>query len=264
MRCSVTKMKMNLKLKLNKMIKKYNDFLIKESSEIEDYNDIRDIFSDMTDDGFKLFVEKAFFNESGYGIENENTNHKIPGAKISLKKKLPSTKLTEDITLKLTNSIGECIDRLSELGEVIIRQMRFEYTPSGNIESSYSSASFEIYLLQTHKELEVSDKPGFYEFMEDLRRNFRNFSNKVTNAFEVTQGKDMAILKPKEGVDSKLMLSATKSQLKKFFDPWYIPWSRRRNYEFDYDVKLVDNEIQLIYKQKYQLDRHNNRIQPEN
>ena len=36
------------------MIKKYNDFLIKESSEIEEYNDIRDVFSDMTDNGFKL------------------------------------------------------------------------------------------------------------------------------------------------------------------------------------------------------------------
>lgn len=243
------------------MIKKYNDFLIKESSEVEDYNDIRDIFSDMTDDGFKLVVEKSFFNEAGYGIENENTNYKIPGAKISLKKKLNSVKLTEDITLQFTNSIGECIDRLNELGEVIIRQMKFEYIPSGNIESSYSYITFELYLLQTHKELEVSDKPGFYEFMDDLRRKFRNSSNKVTNSFEVTQGKDEAILVPKEGVDSKQMLSATKSQLKKFFDPWYISWSNRRPYEFTYDVKLEDNKIHLIYKQKFQLDRHNRRIE---
>lgn len=36
------------------MIKKYNDFLINESSELEEYNDVRDIFSDMTDSGFKL------------------------------------------------------------------------------------------------------------------------------------------------------------------------------------------------------------------
>ena len=246
------------------MIKKYNDFLIKESSEIEEYNDIKDIFSEMTDDGFKLYVNKAFFNEHGYGIENENTNYKIPGVKIKLTKELNSVKLTENITLDLTNIIGECIDKLSELGEVIIKQMKFEYIPSGNIETSYSHFTFEIYLLQTHKELEISDKPGFYEFMEDLRRNFRNFSNKVTNAFDVTQGKDEAILVPKEGVDSRQLLSATKSQLKKFFDPWYIPWSRRRNYEFDYDVKLIDNKIHLIYKQKFQLDGHNRRIQPGN
>lgn len=215
----------------------------------------------MTDDGFKLEAKKSFFNESGLGIDNENTNYKIPGVKINLKKRLNSIKLTEDITLNLTNLIGECVDKLSDLGEVIIKEMEFEYIPSGNIETSYSHFKFEIYLLQTHKELEVSDKPGFYDFMSDLRRNFNRSSNKVTNSFEVTQGKDMAILKPKEGVDSKQMLSATKSQLKKFFDPWHVNWTNRRNYEFTYDVKLVDNEIHLIYKQKYQIDRHNNRIE---
>ena len=182
--------------------------------------------------------------------------------KINLKKELNSVKLTEDITLELTNSIGECIDRLSELGEVIIKRMNFEYIPSGNIEASCSRITFEVYLLQTHKELEVSDNQEFYEFMDDLRRNFRNSSNKVTNSFEVTQGKDEAILIPKEGIDSKQLLSATKSQLKKFFDPWYISWRNRRPYEFTYDVKLVDNKIHLIYKEKFQIDRHNRRIIP--
>jgi hypothetical protein len=245
------------------MIKKYNDFLIKESSEVEDYNDIRDIFSDMTDDGFKLEAEKSFFTRFGMRSENENTTYTIPGVKISLKKKVGS-KLSEGLTLEVINSIGECIDRLSELGEVIIKEMNLNYTPSGDESSSYSFFKFDIYLLQTHKELEVSDKPGFYEFMDSLRRSFNGSSNKVTNAFDVKQGKDEAILVPKEGVDSRQMLSATRSQLKKFFDPWYMSWRNRRNYEFDYDVKLVDNKIHLIYKQKFQLDRHNNRIQPEN
>ena len=228
------------------MIKKFNNFLIKESSEVEDYNDIRDIFSDMTDDGFKLEAEKSFFTRFGFRSENENTTYTIPGVKISLKKKVGS-KLSEGLTLEVINSIGECIDRLSELGEVIIKEMNLNYTPSGDESSSYSFFKFDIYLLQTHKELEVSDKPGFYEFMDDLRRKFGNSSNKVTNSFEVTQSKDEAILVPKEGVDSKQMLSATKSQLKKFFDPWYMSWRNRRNYEFDYDVKLIDNKIHLIY-----------------
>ena len=245
------------------MIKKYNDFLIKESSEVEDYNDIRDIFSDMTDDGFKLEAEKSFFTRFGIRSENENTTYTIPGVKISLKKKVGS-KLSEGLTLEVINSIGECIDRLSELGEVIIKEMNLNYTPSGDESSSYSFFKFDIYLLQTHKELEVSDKPGFYEFMDSLRRSFNGSSNKVTNAFDVKQGKDEAILVPKEGVDSRQMLSATKSQLKKFFDPWYMSWRNRRSYEFDYDVKLVDNNIHLIYKQKFQLNRHNQRIQPEN
>jgi hypothetical protein len=245
------------------MIKKYNDFLIKESSEVEDYNDIRDIFSDMTDDGFKLEAEKSFFTRFGMRSENENTTYTIPGVKISLKKKVGS-KLSEGLTLEVINSIGECIDRLSELGEVIIKEMNLNYTPSGDESSSYSFFKFDIYLLQTHKELEVSDKPGFYEFMDSLRRSFNGSSNKVTNAFDVKQGKDEAILVPKEGVDSRQMLSATKSQLKKFFDPWYMSWRNRRSYEFDYDVKLVDNNIHLIYKQKFQLNRHNQRIQPEN
>lgn len=245
------------------MIKKYNDFLIKESSEVEDYNDIRDIFSDMTDDGFKLEAEKSFFTRFGIRSENENTTYTIPGVKISLKKKVGS-KLSEGLTLEVINSIGECIDRLSELGEVIIKEMNLNYTPSGDESSSYSFFKFDIYLLQTHKELEVSDKPGFYEFMDSLRRSFNGSSNKVTNAFDVKQGKDEAILVPKEGVDSRQMLSATKSQLKKFFDPWYMSWRNRRSYEFDYDVKLVDNKIHLIYKQKFQLNRHNQRIQPEN
>jgi hypothetical protein len=68
------------------MIKNFNNFIIKESSEIEDYNNIRDIFSDMTDDGFKLEVEKSFFSRSGMRSENENTTYTIPGVKISLKK----------------------------------------------------------------------------------------------------------------------------------------------------------------------------------
>jgi hypothetical protein len=245
------------------MIKKFNNFLIKESSEVEDYNDIRDIFSDMTDDGFKLEAEKSFFTRFGFRSENENTTYTIPGVKISLKKKVGS-KLSEGLTLEVINSIGECIDRLSELGEVIIKEMNLNYTPSGDESSSYSFFKFDIYLLQTHKELEVSDKPGFYEFMDSLRRSFNRSSNKVTNAFDVKQGKDEAILVPKEGVDSRQMLSATKSQLKKFFDPWYMSWRNRRNYEFDYDVKLIDNKIHLIYKQKFQLNRHNQRIQPEN
>jgi hypothetical protein len=246
------------------MIKKFNNFLIKESSEIEDYNNIRDIFSDMTDDEFKLEVGKLFFNRAGMSWDNENTTYTIPGVKISLKKKLPSTKLTEDITLEVINSIGECLDRLGELGEVIIKEMNLNYTPSGDESSSYSFFKFDIYLLQTHKELEISDKPGFYEFMDSLRRSFNVYSNRVTNAFDVTQGKDEAILVPKEGVNSRQLLSATKSQLKKFFDPYYMSWRNRRSYEFDYDVKLVDNKIHLIYKQKFQLDVHNRRIQPEN
>jgi hypothetical protein len=243
------------------MIKRYKEFSINES--VEEYDEIVDIFTDMIDDSFKLETEKSFFSKTGMRSENENTTYTIPGVKISLKKKVDS-KLTESLTLEVINSIGECIDRLGELGEVIIKEMNLNYTPSGNDSSSYSFFRFEIYLLQKHKELEISDKPGFYEFMDDLRRKFNQSSNKVTNGFTIEQGKDEAILVPKEGVDSKVMLSATKSQLKKFFDPWYVSWRNRRNYEFDYDVKLIDNKIHLIYKQKFQIDRHNRRIQPEN
>ena len=254
-----SEMKKNLKLKL--MIKKYKEFSINES--IEEHGDIVDIFNEMIDDGFKLETEKSFFSKTGMRSENENTTYTIPGVKISLKKKVDS-KLTESLTLEVINSIGECIDRLGELGEVIIKEMNLNYTPSGNDSSSYSFFRFEIYLLQKHKELEISDKPHFYDFMDSLRRNFSRSSNKVTNGFTIEQGKDEAILVPKEGVDSKVMLSATKSQLKKFFDPWHMSWRNRRNYEFDYDVKLVDNKIHLIYKQMFQLDRHNRRIEPEN
>ena len=48
--------------------------------------------------------------------------------------------------------------------------------------------------------------------------------------------------------------------IKKYND-FLITWRNRRNYEFDYDVKLIDNNIHLIYKQKYQIDRHNRRIE---
>ena len=89
--------------------------------------------------------------------------------------------------------------------------------------------------------------------MDSLRRNFMRTSNKVTNPFTIEQGKDEAIL-------VKQMLSKTKSQLKKFFDPWHISWRNRTSYEYTYDVKLVDNKIHLTYKEKFQLDRHNRRI----
>ena len=241
------------------MIKKYNDFFIKESSEVEEYNDVRDIFSDMTDIGFKLDVEKSFFNETGRKSDTFNTYFKIPGFMVLLRRK-DQVKLTEDLTLNVIGILGEAIDRLSDFGEVIIKEMNLNYVPSGNEETSYSQFKFEIYILQKEKELEVSDKAGFYDFMDSLRRNFMRSSNKVTNSFTIEQGKDEAILVPKEGVDSKQMLSATKSQLKKFFDPWYVSWRNRTPYEYTYDVKLEDNKIHLIYKQKFQLDRHNNRI----
>ena len=102
--------------------------------------------------------------------------------------------------------------------------MNLNYIPSGDEETSYSQFKFEIYILQKEKELEVSDKVGFYDFMDSLRRNFMRTSNKVTNPFTIEQGKDEAIL-------VKQMLSKTKSQLKKFFDPWHISWRNRTPYE---------------------------------
>lgn len=240
------------------MIKKYNDFLIKESSEVEEYSDIVDIFSDMTDNGFKLEVGKSFFTETGMRRDTLDTEFKIPGINISLRKS-ENVKLTEDLTLNIVNTLGEAIDRLSDFGEVIIKEMNLNYRPSSD-ETSSSQFKFEIYILQKEKEVEVSDKQGFYDFMDSLRRNFNRTSNRVTNSFTIEQGKDEAILVPKEGIDSKQLLSATKSQLKKFFDPWFINWRNRTPYEYTYDIKLVDNKIHLIYKEKFQLDRHNNRI----
>jgi hypothetical protein len=250
------------------MIKKYNEFLIKESSEVEEYNDIRDIFSDMTDNGFKLEVVKSFFTESGMRRDTLNTEFKIPGIKISLRKK-EKIKLSEKLTLDLIGILGEAIDRMSDFGEVIIREINLNYEPdgqggffdSGNDGNSYSQFRFEIYILQKEKKVEISDKDGFYDFIATVRNKFNRLSNQVTNSFTIEQGKDEIILVPKEGIDSKQLLSATKSQLKKFFDPWHMAWRSRLPYEYTYDVKLDDNKIYIIYKERFRIDRSNRRIE---
>lgn len=249
----------NLKLKL--MIKKYKDFSINESSDIEDYDDIVYIFSEMTDEGFRLEVEKSFFTPSGYSRESEDTSHNIPGVKITLRKEIKSI-LSEDVTLNIVNSMSECVDKLSEFGDVFIKDMNLSYSPSGRaLDSALSSCYIKILLLQKHKEVEVSGKPGFYDFVDSLKRNFSRLSNKVTNSFTIKSSKDEIILLPKDGVNSKQMLSATKSQLKKLYDPWQVSWRNRKpNHEFDYDVKLVDNDIHIIYKQKFQINRWGERI----
>jgi len=236
------------------MIKNYKEFSINESGEVEEHDDIVDIFTDMIDDGFNLDVERAFFREDGFLRENENTEFKIPGIKIVLRKD-DQSKLTEDLTLSVIGYIGESIDRLSDLGEVIIKELNLSYNPPK------SNFRIQIYLLQKHKEVELSDKDGFYDFIATLRNKFNRLSNKVTNSFTIESGKDEVILVPKEGIDSKQLLSATKSQLKKFFDPWHMGWRNRLPYEYTYDVKLDDNKIHLIYKERFQIDRHNRRIE---
>lgn len=140
--------------------------------------------------------------------------------------------------------ISECVDRLSEIGNTIIRNFSFQYYwfTKGYIPAF--SASIYVIL----DELDLLDE-NLYKFRDSVLRNFRNSDNKVTKNFKMEYTDYGVILKPKgEDVVSKSLLSVVKSQFKKWYKPLFYT---NDTTEFKYDIELEDNNIKIIFKEFY-------------
>lgn len=230
-------------------IKSYNQFKINESVEIEDEKFIRDVFLEYTDMEFTLFLENVFFNAGLYRTTSLSDVYNRPGLYIELKNKAKNEVKVDNIS-NMLSGIDECVDRLSDLGEVVIN--KFNY--------NRETIEIQFFLLYTEKQVELSEKEGFYDFHDKIKDMWRTQYNKTTKSFDYHQVKDEIILTPKDGVDVAKMLPEVKTQLKKFFDPWYFNSRRRLSHEYTYDVKLIDNKIHLIYKERFRINAMGRRI----
>ncbi len=231
-------------------IKNYSNFKLNESTEIENEKFINDVFLEFTDDEFKLELEPVFFDKELYKSEHSTNVYNQPGLVMVLKKRIKSD-IQVDNTIGLLEILDECVNRLSDLGKVVINTIRLERT----------TIEFRIFLIYEDKKVELSTKEGFYDFFEQMQYIWRNHNNKTTRSFNIQSAKDEVILTPKsEDIDVNRMLPEVRNQLKKFFDPWYQSYKSRTSHEWVYDVKVIDNKIHVIYKEAFRLNRMGQRI----
>lgn len=232
-------------------IKKYNNFKLNESSEIENEDFIRDVFLDFTDDEFQLEFSPVFFDKNNFKSEHSTNVYNQPGLIMLIKKK-SKNEIKIDNTSEMLSNLDVCVDRLSDLGKVVIDTIKFE--------RDYNYF-FRLYLIYEDKEVELSTKEGFYDFFEVIKTIWIRYDNKTTRSFDYKQGKDEVVLTPKsEDLNVNLMLSEVRNQLKKFFDPWYQTYKNRTSHEYTYDIKVIDNKIHIIYKEAFRINRYGERI----
>ena len=221
--------------------KDFKSYFINESHQ-EAQESIKDIFLDLTDNGYKLNIEKGFFSEHYEFKQNDNKEFNKLGFSISLRKDIDV--IDESKIISINELISECVDRLSEIGNTIIRNFSFQYYwfTKGYIPAF--SASIYVIL----DELDLLDE-NLYKFRDSVLRNFRNSDNKVTKNFKMEYTDYGVILKPKrEDVVSKSLLSVVKSQFKKWYKPLFYT---NDTTEFKYDIELEDNNIKIIFKEFY-------------
>jgi len=197
-----------------------------------------------------VVLEPVFFDKNLFNSDSLTDVYNQPGIIIGISKRVKSD-IQVDNTVSLLEILDECFNRLSDLGKVVIRKIRLEMT----------IIEFKIYLIYEDKEVELSTKEGFYDFFDKIKFIWRSYDNKTTRSFTIQSSKDEVILTPKdEDINVTRMLPEVKSQLKKFFDPWYQTYKNRTSHEYTYDVKVVDNKIHIIYKEAFRLDRMGRRI----
>ena len=231
-------------------IEKYNNFKVNESSVIENESFLKDVFLEFTDDEFELKLKPSFFDRSLSIGEHSSDIYNKSGLIIEIKNKSKEIKI--DNISEMLNNLDECVDRLSDLGKVVIHSIKFE--------REYYSL-FRIYLIYEDRKVELSTKEGFYDFFEFIRKIWTGYNNKITRSFDYKQGKDEVILTPKsEDLNVNTLLSGVRNQLKRFFDPYYQTYRTRTSHEYTYDVKVIDNKIHIIYKEAFRINRRGERI----
>jgi hypothetical protein len=222
-------------------IKKYKDFSINEASVTEDEKyDIEQIVAEITQDmGFELELSKVFYSDNKtQWHENFDTQCQNPVLRIHLTKK--KAVLDESTIEGLLSSVHECVDRLSELGEAEL--MKFSLTrPYVN-----KDTLIDILIMVTIDERpEISDLPGFYDFIDVLNRRWRELHNKVTRSFSIGERDKESVLLKNIDAGGGATLTELKSLIKRIFA---FSGSNRLGRKYEFDFKKEGADLRIMYK----------------
>jgi hypothetical protein len=223
------------------MIKKYKDFSINEASVTEDEKyDIEQIVAEITQDmGFELELSKVFYSDNKtQWRETFDTQCQNPVLRIHLTKK--KAVLDESTIEGLLPSVYECVDRLSELGDAEL--MKFSLTrPYVN-----KDTLIDILIMVTIDERpEISDLPGFYDFIDVLNRRWRELHNKVTRSFSIGERDKESVLLKNIDAGGGATLTELKSLIKRIFA---FSGSNRLGRKYEFDFKKEGADLRIMYK----------------
>ena len=205
--------------------------------------DFKYIFIDFIDDGCEFKIENKFFDKEGFPNSYINSEHYRIGYDISIGKYADDedgTSIDINYVKKIIESIEECRDRLTEYGEVSIEGISFNHY-----------MKVEFYVIEKDSVGEVSDKDGFYDFVGNIKRKFEQSYNDIKRAFNIeSDNKENIIFKPKNPeFNSKSLLAVVKNFVNNTtFKRNKIQVYRPGGYSYEYDIKLVNNEIHVQYK----------------
>ena len=222
-------------------IKKYKDFSINEASVTEDEKyDIEQIVAEITQDmGFELELSKVFYSDNKtQWSETFDTQCQNPVLRIHLTKK--KAVLDESTIEGLLPSVYECVDRLSELGDAEL--MKFSLTrPYVN-----KDTLIDILIMVTIDERpEISDLPGFYDFIDVLNRRWRELHNKVTRSFSIGERDKESVLLKNIDAGGGATLTELKSLIKRIFA---FSGSNRLGRKYEFDFKKEGADLRIMYK----------------
>jgi hypothetical protein len=139
---------------------------------------------------------------------------------------------------RLLSSVYECVDRLSDLGESEL--VKFSLLRSY---SSEDTGVDIIIMVAIDEEQEVSDLPGFYDFIDVLNRRWRELHNKVTRSFSIEEKDKESVLLKKIAGDANL--SELKSLIKRIFT---FSGSNRLGRKYEFDFKTEGPDLRIMYK----------------
>lgn len=228
-------------------ISRFDRFLSESHTQTKETFDY--IFTDLTDEGFILSVDNMFFSDDeDYGRSvNADQNHRKPGYKISLSKKIIDNKIDLDLAKKTISALEECSGRMSEYGKFTINEIVF-YGNEFRVECELID--------KESKEAEVNTSDGFDAFISKINRKWSESRNVLTRAFTLERAKDGLALSPKDdSFNSSRLLSTAKTFISNTV--------RRRaymgggpNWIYEYEVNLIDNKIQIIFKERIDETRY--------
>ena len=231
-------------------IKKYKDFSVNEAKATEDEEyDVRQIVAELTQDmGFKLELSKVFYSDNKtQWHETFDTLCKNPVLRIHLSKK---NELLDESTIEgLLPSVYECVDRLSELGDAEL--MKFSLSRPYVINNTL----IDILIMVTIDEKpEISDLPGFYDFVNQLSSRWRGLNNKVTRSFSVGDKDKESIL-----LNNTIPAGATFTEVKAAVKRMMNSWPNRGGREYIFDFQKEGENVRIAYKGYHNLNRFGHR-----
>ena len=141
-----------------------------------DEQDIVNIFSEITDEGYKLAIRFRYIAKPESISEIEFGNHKsseypsgsmvLPAYSIELKREIPKDVYSEEsvrLSLIIPQYLSEVIDRLDEFYYVRVRKISFE-TSYG----MFNNGGIDLYIVSKGEETKLKSKQ-YYEFIDSMK-----------------------------------------------------------------------------------------------